>query len=58
MLAETLLAETLLDGGIRTHSRCVRYRRAPTLDPLERLERVQRVSDATLAHLSVDDLLD
>jgi serine phosphatase RsbU (regulator of sigma subunit)/anti-sigma regulatory factor (Ser/Thr protein kinase) len=28
------------------------------LGPLERLERVQRVSDATLAHLSVDDLLD
>jgi serine phosphatase RsbU (regulator of sigma subunit)/anti-sigma regulatory factor (Ser/Thr protein kinase) len=36
----------------------MRYRRTPTLDPLERLERVQRVSDATLAHLSVDDLLD
>ena len=28
------------------------------LDPLERLEQVQRVSDATLAHLSIDDLLD
>ena len=49
---------TLLDGGIRTHSRWVRYRRAPTLDPLERLQQVQRVSDATLAHLSIDDLLD
>jgi serine phosphatase RsbU (regulator of sigma subunit)/anti-sigma regulatory factor (Ser/Thr protein kinase) len=28
------------------------------LDPLERLQRVQRVTDAALAHLSVDDLLD
>jgi serine phosphatase RsbU (regulator of sigma subunit)/anti-sigma regulatory factor (Ser/Thr protein kinase) len=28
------------------------------LDPLERLRRLQRVSDAALAHLSVDDLLD
>ena len=28
------------------------------LDPLERLQRLQRVSDAALAHLSVDDLLD
>ena len=36
----------------------MRYRRAPTLDPLERLQQVQRVSDATLAHLSIDDLLD
>jgi serine phosphatase RsbU (regulator of sigma subunit)/anti-sigma regulatory factor (Ser/Thr protein kinase) len=36
----------------------VRYRRTPALDPLERLERVQRVSDAALAHLSVDDLLE
>jgi serine phosphatase RsbU (regulator of sigma subunit)/anti-sigma regulatory factor (Ser/Thr protein kinase) len=36
----------------------VRYRRTPTLDPLERLERVQRVTDTALAHLSVDDLLD
>ncbi len=36
----------------------MRYRRAPTLDPLERLEQVQRVSDTALAHLSVDDLLD
>ncbi len=36
----------------------MRYRRGPTLDPLERLDRVQRLSDATLAHLSVDDLLD
>ena len=36
----------------------VRYPRSLTFDPLERLERVQRVSDATLAHLSVDDLLD
>jgi serine phosphatase RsbU (regulator of sigma subunit)/anti-sigma regulatory factor (Ser/Thr protein kinase) len=36
----------------------VRYRRAFKLDPLERLERVQRVSDAALAHLSIDDLLD
>ena len=33
-------------------------RRTPTLDPLERLERVQRVSDTALSHLSVDDLLD
>ena len=30
----------------------------PTLDPLERLERVQRVSDTALSHLSVDDLLE
>jgi serine phosphatase RsbU (regulator of sigma subunit)/anti-sigma regulatory factor (Ser/Thr protein kinase) len=29
-----------------------------TLDPLERLRRVQRVSDAALAHVSVDELLD
>jgi serine phosphatase RsbU (regulator of sigma subunit)/anti-sigma regulatory factor (Ser/Thr protein kinase) len=36
----------------------VRYRRSPTLDPLERLERVQRVSETALSHLSVDDLLD
>jgi serine phosphatase RsbU (regulator of sigma subunit)/anti-sigma regulatory factor (Ser/Thr protein kinase) len=36
----------------------MRYRRTPTLDPLERLERVQRVSDTALAHLSVDDLLE
>ena len=36
----------------------MRSRRGPTLDPLERLERVLRVSDVTLAHLSVDDLLD
>ncbi|MGH2640449.1 MAG: GAF domain-containing protein, partial [Actinomycetota bacterium] len=36
----------------------MRCRRGPTLDPLERLDRVQRLSDATLAHLSVDDLLD
>ena len=36
----------------------MRYRRTPTLDPLERLERVQRVSDTALSHLSVDDLLD
>jgi serine phosphatase RsbU (regulator of sigma subunit)/anti-sigma regulatory factor (Ser/Thr protein kinase) len=36
----------------------VRGRRTPTIDPLERLERVQRVSDVALAHLSVDDLLD
>jgi serine phosphatase RsbU (regulator of sigma subunit)/anti-sigma regulatory factor (Ser/Thr protein kinase) len=36
----------------------VRYRRTATLDPLERLERVQRVSDTALSHLSVDDLLD
>jgi hypothetical protein len=28
------------------------------LDPLERLRRLQRVSDAALAHLSVDELLD
>jgi serine phosphatase RsbU (regulator of sigma subunit)/anti-sigma regulatory factor (Ser/Thr protein kinase) len=35
----------------------VRYRRLPTLDPLERLERVQRVTDTALAHLSVDGLL-
>ena len=33
-------------------------RSSAALGPLERLERVQRVSDATLAHLSVDDLLD
>jgi serine phosphatase RsbU (regulator of sigma subunit) len=33
-------------------------RRAIGLDPLERLERVQRVTDAALAHLSVDGLLD
>ncbi|HET9249581.1 MAG TPA: GAF domain-containing protein, partial [Actinomycetota bacterium] len=31
---------------------------APRLDPLERLERVQRVSDTALSHLSVDELLD
>ena len=30
----------------------------PILDPLERLQRVQRVSDTALSHLSVDDLLD
>jgi serine phosphatase RsbU (regulator of sigma subunit)/anti-sigma regulatory factor (Ser/Thr protein kinase) len=36
----------------------VRARRSPTLDPLERLQRVQRVSDTALAHLTVDDLLD
>ncbi len=36
----------------------MRYRRAPTLDALERLERVQRVSDTALSHLTVDDLLD
>jgi serine phosphatase RsbU (regulator of sigma subunit)/anti-sigma regulatory factor (Ser/Thr protein kinase) len=36
----------------------VRTRRTPTLDPLERLERVQRVTDTALAHLSVDGLLD
>ncbi len=29
-----------------------------TLDSLERLRRLQRVTDATLAHLSVDELLD
>jgi serine phosphatase RsbU (regulator of sigma subunit)/anti-sigma regulatory factor (Ser/Thr protein kinase) len=48
----------LLFGAVLTHSRCVRYRRTTTIDPLERLERVQRVSDAALAHLSVDGLLD
>ncbi|HEV2951835.1 MAG TPA: GAF domain-containing protein, partial [Actinomycetota bacterium] len=48
---------TLLYGGVLPHSRCVRYRRSPTFDPLERLERVQRVSDTALSHLSVDDLL-
>jgi serine phosphatase RsbU (regulator of sigma subunit)/anti-sigma regulatory factor (Ser/Thr protein kinase) len=36
----------------------MRYRRTPTIDPLERLERVQRVTDTALAHLSVDGLLD
>jgi serine phosphatase RsbU (regulator of sigma subunit)/anti-sigma regulatory factor (Ser/Thr protein kinase) len=36
----------------------VRYRKSATLDPLERLERVQRVTDAALSHLSVDGLLD
>jgi serine phosphatase RsbU (regulator of sigma subunit)/anti-sigma regulatory factor (Ser/Thr protein kinase) len=36
----------------------VRYRRATALDPLERLERVQRVSDTALANLGVDDLMD
>jgi serine phosphatase RsbU (regulator of sigma subunit)/anti-sigma regulatory factor (Ser/Thr protein kinase) len=36
----------------------VRYRRRLTLDPLERLERVQRVTDTALAHLSVEGLLD
>jgi serine phosphatase RsbU (regulator of sigma subunit)/anti-sigma regulatory factor (Ser/Thr protein kinase) len=36
----------------------VRYRRTPTLDPLERLEWVQLVTDTALSHLSVDDLLD
>jgi serine phosphatase RsbU (regulator of sigma subunit)/anti-sigma regulatory factor (Ser/Thr protein kinase) len=36
----------------------VRARRSPTLDPLERLEQIQRVSDTALSHLSVDDLLD
>jgi serine phosphatase RsbU (regulator of sigma subunit)/anti-sigma regulatory factor (Ser/Thr protein kinase) len=36
----------------------MRYRRPTKLDPVERLERVQRVSDAALAHLSVDDLLE
>src|ERR671919_1721075 len=30
----------------------------PILDPLERLQRVQRVSDTALSHLSVNDLLD
>lgn len=30
----------------------------PLLDPLERLRRLQRVSDAALAHLAVDELLD
>ena len=33
-------------------------RKDPKLDPLERLERVQRVSDTALSHLSVDELLD
>jgi serine phosphatase RsbU (regulator of sigma subunit)/anti-sigma regulatory factor (Ser/Thr protein kinase) len=33
-------------------------RAAASLDPLERLRRLQRVSDAALAHLSVDDLLE
>ena len=32
--------------------------RRAVLDPLERLRRLQRVSDAALAHLSVDELLD
>lgn len=32
--------------------------RRPVLDPLERLRRLQRVSDVALAHLSVDELLD
>ena len=36
----------------------MRYRRTPTIEPLELLERVQRVSDTALSHLSVDDLLD
>ena len=36
----------------------MRARRSPTLDPLERLEQIQRVSDTALAHLSVDALLD
>jgi phosphoserine phosphatase RsbU/P len=36
----------------------MRYRRPTKLDPVERLERVQRVSDTALAHLSVDDLLE
>ena len=36
----------------------MRARRSPTLDPLERLQQIQRVSDTALAHLSVDDLLD
>jgi serine phosphatase RsbU (regulator of sigma subunit)/anti-sigma regulatory factor (Ser/Thr protein kinase) len=36
----------------------VRNLRTLTLDPLERLERVQRVTDTALAHLSVDGLLD
>jgi serine phosphatase RsbU (regulator of sigma subunit)/anti-sigma regulatory factor (Ser/Thr protein kinase) len=31
---------------------------AAALDPLERLQRLQRVSDAALAHLSVDELLE
>jgi serine phosphatase RsbU (regulator of sigma subunit)/anti-sigma regulatory factor (Ser/Thr protein kinase) len=48
----------LLVEGSRTHSRWVRSRRGPAPDPLERLERVLRVSDVTLSHLSVDDLLD
>ena len=33
-------------------------RRSSSLDPLERLQRVQRVSDTALSHLSVDGLLD
>ena len=33
-------------------------RSSSALDPLEQLERVQRVSDTALSHLSVDDLLD
>ena len=36
----------------------MRSRRNPPLDLLERLERVQRVSDTALSHLSVDDLLE
>jgi transcriptional regulator with GAF, ATPase, and Fis domain len=46
-----------MEGSWRTADD-VRYRRTPTLDPLERLERVQRVSETALAHLSVDGLLD
>ena len=48
----------LLFGPGATQTRDMRYRRPTKLDPVERLERVQRVSDAALAHLSVDELLD